>query len=76
MNDEDELRDFHKKLWKFIEEHSPSNENKSNVLMISGVLLSACLRLYVSIIGKKDTVNMFNAAIKSIEDINNRRTLH
>jgi hypothetical protein len=76
MTNEDELRDFQKKLWKLIEKYISPDKNKSNILMVSGALLSTCLKLYVLSIGKKSTVNMFNIAIESIKDMSNEKTVH
>ena len=44
--------------------------------MVSGVLLSACLKLYVSTIGKENTIGMFNVAIDSLKYTDNERVLH
>ena len=73
---EEELLEFQNKLWKLIRETSPPDESKSNILMVSGALLSACLKLYVEIIGKESTISMFNVAIESVKNADDKRILH
>ena len=74
--DEEELQEFQNKLWKLITETSPPDESKSNILMVSGALLSACLKLYVETIGKDSTIGMFNVAIESVKNTESKRVLH
>ena len=76
MTEEEELLEFQNKLWELIRETSPPDESKSNILMVSGALLSACLKLYVETIGKESTVGMFNMAIQSVKDTEDKRVLH
>ncbi len=44
--------------------------------MVSGALLSTCLKLYVQTIGKESTIGMFNVAIESVKDTDDKRILH
>ena len=74
--DEEELQEFQNKLWELIRETSPPDESKSDILMVSGALLSACLKLYVQTIGKESTIGMFNVAIQSVKDTDDKRVLH
>ena len=74
--DEEELNEFQNKLWELIRETSPPDESKSDILMVSGALLSACLKLYVQTIGKESTIGMFNVAIQSVKDTDDKRVLH
>ena len=76
MTEEKELLEFQHKLWELIRETSPPDESKSNILMVSGALLSACLKLYVETIGKESTIGMFNVAIQSVKDTEDKRVLH
>ena len=76
MTEEEELLEFQNKLWELIRETSPPDESKSNILMVSGALLSACLKLYVETIGKESTVGMFNMAIQRVKDTEDKRVLH
>ena len=76
MNEDEELLEFQDKLWELITETSPPDESKSNILMVSGALLSACLKLYVETIGKESTIGMFNVAIQSVKDTEDKRVLH
>ena len=76
MTEDEELLEFQDKLWELITETSPPDESKSNILMVSGALLSACLKLYVETIGKESTVGMFNMAIQSVKDTEDKRVLH
>jgi hypothetical protein len=76
MTDEEELQEFQNKLWELIRETSPPDESKSDILMVSGALLSACLKLYVQTIGKESTISMFNVAIQSVKDTDDKRVLH
>ena len=76
MTEEEELLEFQNKLWELIRETSPPDESKSNILMVSGALLSACLKLYVQTIGKESTIGMFNIAIESVKDTDDNRILH
>ena len=76
MTDEEELQEFQNKLWELIRETSPPDESKSDILMVSGALLSACLKLYVQTIGKESTISMFNVAIQSVKDTDDERVLH
>ena len=45
MTEDEELQEFQNKLWKLIRETSPPDESKSDILMVSGALLSTCLKL-------------------------------
>ena len=76
MTEEEELLEFQNKLWELIRETSPPDESKSDILMVSGALLSACLKLYVQTIGKESTIGMFNVAIQSVKDTDDKRVLH
>jgi len=77
MNDEDKaLEEFQEKLRILINEAAPPDNSKGDVLMVSGALLSACLKLYVSTIGKENTIGMFNVAIDSVKYTTNERVLH
>ena len=76
MTEEEELLEFQNKLWELIRETSPPDESKSNILMVSGALLSACLKLYVETIGKESTIGMFNVAIQSVKQTEDKRILH
>ena len=76
MTEDEELLEFQNKLWELIRETSPPDESKSNILMVSGALLSACLKLYVETIGKESTVGMFNMAIESVKNTDDKRVLH
>ena len=76
MTEEEELLEFQNKLWNLIRKTSPPDESKSNILMVSGALLSACLKLYVETIGKESTVGMFNMAIQSVKQTEDKRVLH
>jgi len=76
MTDEEELLEFQNKLWELIRETSPLDKSKGDVLMVSGALLSACLKLYVDTIGKESTIGMFNVAIQSVEHVEDKRVLH
>ena len=74
--DEEELNEFQNKLWELIRETSPLDKSKGDILMVSGALLSACLKLYVETIGKESTIGMFNVAIQSVEHVEDKRVLH
>ena len=74
--EEEELLEFQNKLWELIRETSPPDESKSDILMVSGALLSTCLKLYVQTIGKESTIGMFNVAIESVKDTDDKRVLH
>ena len=76
MTEEEELLEFQNKLWELIRETSPLDKSKGDVLMVSGALLSACLKLYVDTIGKESTIGMFNVAIQSVEHVEDKRVLH
>ena len=76
MTEDEELQEFQNKLWNLIRETSPPDESKSDILMVSGALLSTCLKLYVQTIGKESTIGMFNVAIESVKDTDNKRVLH
>ena len=76
MTEDEELLKFQNKLWNLIRKTSPPDESKSNILMVSGALLSACLKLYVETIGKDSTIGMFNVAIESVKNTEDRRVLH
>jgi len=76
MTEEEELLEFQNKLWELIRETSSPDESKSNILMVSGALLSACLKLYVETIGKESTIGMFNVAIESVKHTEDKRVLH
>ena len=76
MTEDEELLEFQNKLWNLIRKTSPPDESKSNILMVSGALLSACLKLYVETIGKESTIGMFNVAIQSVKNTEDRRVLH
>ena len=76
MTDDEELLEFQHKLWDLIRETSPPDESKGDILMVSGALLSACLKLYVETIGKESTIGMFNVAIESVKDTDDKRVLH
>ena len=77
MNDEDEsLEEFQEKLRILIKDTAPPDNSKGDILMVSGVLLRACLKLYVSTIGKENTIGMFNVAIDSLKYTDNERVLH
>ena len=76
MTEDEELQEFQNKLWELIRETSPPDESKSDILMVSGALLSACLKLCVQTIGKKSTIGMFNIAIQSVKDTDDERVLH
>ena len=76
MTEDEELDEFQNKLWELIRETSPPDESKSDILMVSGALLSACLKLYVQTIGKESTIGMFNVAIQSVKDTDDERVLH
>ena len=76
MTEEEELREFQNKLWELIRETSPPDESKSDILMVSGALLSTCLKLYVQTIGKESTIGMFNVAIESVKNTDEKRVLH
>ena len=76
MTDEEELLEFQNKLWELIRETSPPDESKSDILMVSGALLSTCLKLYVQTIGKESTISMFNVAIESVKNTDEQRVLH
>ena len=76
MTDEEELLEFQNKLWELIRETSPPDESKSDILMVSGALLSTCLKLYVQTIGKESTIGMFNVAIESVKNTDEKRILH
>mgnify|MGYP003154637123 CR=1 FL=1 len=76
MTEDEELQEFQNKLWELIRETSPPDESKSDILMVSGALLSACLKLYVQTIGKESTIGMFNVALQSVKDTDDKRVLH
>jgi hypothetical protein len=76
MTEEEELLEFQNKLWELIRETSPPDESKSDILMVSGALLSTCLKLYVQTIGKESTIGMFNVAIESVKNTDEKRVLH
>ena len=76
MTDDEELLEFQHKLWDLIKETSPPDESKADILMVSGSLLSTCLKLYVETIGKENTIGMFNLAIESIKYTKDNRILH
>ena len=76
MTEEKELLEFQHKLWELIRETSPPDESKGDILMVSGALLSACLKLYVETIGKDSTIGMFNVAIESVKNTEDKRVLH
>ena len=76
MTEDEELQEFQNKLWKLIRETSPPDESKSDILMVSGALLSTCLKLYVQTIGKESTIGMFNVAIESVKNTDEKRVLH
>ena len=76
MTEDEELLEFQNKLWELIRETSPPDESRSDILMVSGALLSTCLKLYVQTIGKESTIGMFNVAIKSVKDTDDERVLH
>ena len=76
MTEDEELLEFQHKLWDLIKETSPPDESKSDILMVSGTLLSTCLKLYVETIGKENTIGMFNLAIESIKYTKDNRILH
>ena len=76
MTEDEELLEFQHKLWDLIKETSPPDESKADILMVSGSLLSACLKLYVETIGKENTIGMFNLAIESIKYTKDNRILH
>ena len=76
MTEGEELLEFQNKLWELIRETSPPDESKSDILMVSGALLSTCLKLYVQTIGKESTIGMFNVAIESVKDTDDKRVLH
>jgi hypothetical protein len=63
MNDDEVLREFQEKLWTLINEAAPPDNSKGDVLMVSGALLSTCLKLYVTAIG-------------SVKNTDNERVLH
>ena len=76
MTDDEHLLEFLHKLWELIRETSPPDESKADILMVSGALLSTCLKLYVETIGKESTIGMFNVAIESINYTKDSRILH
>ena len=76
MTEEKELLEFQHKLWELIRETSPPDESKGDILMVSGALLSTCLKLYVQTIGKESTISMFNVAIESVKNTDDKRVLH
>ena len=76
MTEDEELLEFQNKLWDLIRETSPPDESKGDILMVSGALLSACLKLYVETIGKESTIGMFNVAIESVNYAEDDRILH
>ena len=76
MTEDEELLEFQHKLWDLIKETSPPDESKADILMVSGSLLSACLKLYVETIGKESTIGMFNVAIESVKHTEDKRILH
>ena len=76
MTEDEELLEFQHKLWELIRETSPPDESKGDILMVSGALLSACLKLYIETIGKESTIGMFNVAIESVKNTKSKRILH
>ena len=76
MTEDEELLEFQHKLWELIRETSPPDESKGDILMVSGALLSACLKLYIETIGKESTIGMFNIAIESVKNTESKRVLH
>ena len=76
MTEDEELLEFQNKLWNLIRETSPPDESKADILMVSGALLSTCLKLYVETIGKESTISMFNVAIESVKNTESKRVLH
>ena len=76
MTEDEELLEFQNKLWDLIRKTSPPDESKSDILMVSGALLSTCLKLYVETIGKESTIGMFNVAIESVNYAEDDRILH
>ena len=76
MTDDEHLLEFQHKLWELIRETSPPDESKADILMVSGALLSTCLKLYVQTIGKESTISMFNVAIESVNYAEDDRILH
>ena len=76
MTEDEELLEFQHKLWELIRETSPPDESKGDILMVSGALLSACLKLYIETIGKESTIGMFNVAIESVNYAEADRILH
>ena len=76
MTEDEELLEFQNKLWDLIRETSPPDESKGDILMVSGALLSACLKLYIETIGKESTIGMFNVAIESVKNTESKRILH
>ena len=76
MTEDEQLLEFQHKLWELIRETSPPDESKADILMVSGALLSTCLKLYVETIGKESTIGMFNVAIESINYTKDSRILH
>jgi len=76
MTEDEELDEFQNKLWELIRETSPLDKSKGDILMVSGALLSTCLKLYVETIGKESTIGMFNVAIQSVEHVEDKRVLH
>ena len=76
MTDDEQLLEFQHKLWELIRETSPPDESKADILMVSGALLSTCLKLYVETIGKESTIGMLNVAIESINYTKDSRILH
>ena len=76
MTEDEELLEFQHKLWNLIRETSPPDESKADILMVSGALLSTCLKLYVETIGKESTISMFNVAIESVNYAEDDRILH
>jgi len=71
-----ELIKFNKKLWELIDEHSPKEDRSSHSLMISGCLLNACLKSYVTTLGKEPTIAMFEMAIDQLTMGPDTRILH
>ena len=71
-----ELIKFNKKLWELIDEHSPKEDRSSHSLMISGCLLNACLKSYVTTLGKEPTIAMFEMAIDQLTMGTDTRVLH
>ena len=76
MTEDEQLLEFQQKLWDLIRETSPPDESKADILMVSGALLSTCLKLYVETIGKESTISMFNVAIESVNYAEDDRILH